>query len=129
MITLSDTSGFDHYSVVRHEDGTVSVFINYNTDITNKEIVVQLDPKKSGKSALSKIDTSTRAFLVVPNDNENANYYEEAEYDMARNVELLSTIISSSSLLLFFICLFAGKLVGVELMSVVQISYAALVVL
>lgn len=41
----------------------------------------------------------------------------------------MSGIISGFSLLVYFISLFAGKLIGIELMSVVQVSYAALIVL
>lgn len=48
---------------------------------------------------------------------------------MAKSIEAFSGVINGFSLFLFFVCLFSGKLIGIELMSVIQVSYAALVVL
>lgn len=69
MVVLSDLYGVDSYTVIRNPDGTVSIFVNYNTDIQNKNITVQLDPARSGKLLLSRVTPMTRNFQVIPNDN------------------------------------------------------------
>jgi uncharacterized membrane protein (Fun14 family) len=48
---------------------------------------------------------------------------------MAGMIGLLSQIVAGAALLLFFIGIFVRKLIGVEVMGVVQISYIALVTL
>jgi hypothetical protein len=54
MVTLSNMTGISGLSSVRNDDGTVSIFANYDIDIHNMNITVELDPKLSGKSALSR---------------------------------------------------------------------------
>jgi hypothetical protein len=62
MITLSNTTGFDSYTINRNPDGTVSIIINYNQDIQNMEITVEFDPSLSGHASLSQIDPASRTF-------------------------------------------------------------------
>jgi hypothetical protein len=48
MVSLSNNTGFDNYEIKRNIDGTVSIFADYNTDIQNMEITVNVEPAKSG---------------------------------------------------------------------------------
>lgn len=48
MVSLSNMTGFDSYSVQRNSDGTVSIIANYNTNIHNMEITVNVEPAQSG---------------------------------------------------------------------------------
>jgi hypothetical protein len=54
----------------------VAILINYNTDIQNMEITVNLDPVLSGNIFLSKADPVSKTFQIVPNDNEAALFYD-----------------------------------------------------
>ena len=110
----------------RNSDGTVSVILNYNVDIQNKDITVQLDPSKSGNPSLAKFSSASRSFFMVPSDNEAANFYTEDTYNYAAVVEVLSYIISGLSWLVFLLGVFSRKLVGIEMMAVVQISFVYL---
>lgn len=126
MVVLADKTGVDSYTVVRNSDGTVSIFVNYNTDLQNKNISVELDPALSGKLALSRVPPMARSFQVVPNDNEMALFYDPAVYSLANVTNILALLVAGSSLLVFFLGIFAGKFVGLEMRGVVQISFLSL---
>lgn len=55
----------------------MSIVISYSANIQNKEITVEIDPKKSGKLSLSKVEKTAKTFPIVPNDNESAMYYDK----------------------------------------------------
>lgn len=69
MIWLASLDGVDSYTVMRNYDGTVTIVINYSKDIHNVEITVELDPRKSGKLALSRLPVTEKMFPMVPDDN------------------------------------------------------------
>jgi len=48
---------------------------------------------------------------------------------LAGVISILSTVVAVAALLVFFLGMFARKLIGVELMAVIQISYICLVTL
>lgn len=70
-----------------------------------------------------------RTFPVVPNDNEAALFYDEFTYLIASIIGYLAYIIAGLSLLLFVVGIFARKIIGVEMMGVIQISYLSLLCL
>lgn len=76
MLWLDSLDGVDSYLVYRNLDGTVTIIINYSKDIHNVEITVEIDPKKSGKLALSRQSVTQKQFPMVPTDNEAALYYD-----------------------------------------------------
>ena len=76
MLWLDSLDGVDSYLVSRNLDGTVTIIINYSKDIHNVEITVEIDPKKSGKLALSRQPVTQKQFPMVPTDNEAALYYD-----------------------------------------------------
>ena len=129
MVSLSNMTSFDSYAVRRNSDGTVSILINYHADIHNMNITVELDPTKSGKLALSRLSSSFRSFPVLPSDNEVAIYYDANSYGMSRMVSILAYIIAGLSLFFFLLGIFARKLVSIEMVAVVQISYLSLLTL
>lgn len=65
----------------------------------------------------------------MPHDNELAVHYDDSFYKLAQIIEILAYIISGLALLLFFVSVCCGKLVGVEMMSVLQMSFLALMTL
>lgn len=126
MVTLSNMTGISEISVIRNNDGTVSIFVNYDIDIHNMNITVELDPKLSGNSALSNYSTIRKTFLLIPTDNEAAILYNNDTYKMAKIISTLSSIVGGLSLFVFLLGIFAGKVIGIEMMAVIQIAYFSL---
>lgn len=69
MVSLSNMTGFNNSMVLRNPDRTVSIFLNYNRNIQNKELTIELDPRKSNRTSLSRLGVTSRSFLIQPNDN------------------------------------------------------------
>lgn len=112
MVSLSNMTSFDSFSVRRNSDGTVSILVNYSADIHNMNITVQLDPTKSGSLALSRLSSTFRSFPVTPTDNEAAVLYTDDSYGMSRTVSILAYVIAGLSLFFFLLGIFARKLIG-----------------
>lgn len=129
MVILSNTTLFNDYQVIRNNDGTVSIYANYNMDIHDINITVEMNPSLSGSPVLSRANTLYKSFSVVPKDNEAALYYNDDTYKMANVISLLSVIIGAAYILFFIIGMFSLKLIGIEMMGVIQISYLSLMCL
>lgn len=86
-----------------------------------------LDPAKSGDPNFISVRPAQKTFPVIPTDNEIAQYYDESVYKMASIVSILAYIIDASCLLLFLLAIFARKLIGIETVAVVQISFLSLI--
>lgn len=112
--------------VVKNSNGTVLLSFYYGEDIQDENINVQITPANSGVYSLLRKTPSTYSFLVKPDDNESAKYYDASVYKMASMISLLCTIISAISLTFFVIGLISGKMIGVEMMAVIQISFFSL---
>jgi hypothetical protein len=128
MVTLSNMTGISEISVIRNNDGTVSIFANYDIDIHNMNITVELDPKLSGNSALLNYSAISKTFLLIPTDNEAAILYNSDTYEMAKIISILSSVVGGLSLFVFLLGIFAGKVIGIEMMAVIQITYFSLTV-
>lgn len=129
MVSVLSPVAIDSYTVKRNPDGTVSILISYLEDIHNVDLTVQIDPTKSGKLALSRQLLSQRVFPVVPTDNEVAYFYDDNTYNQAKLVNILATVIAASALFFYMLGIFTRKLVGVELIAVIQISFLSLLCL
>jgi cytochrome c oxidase assembly protein Cox11 len=75
--------GFDSYVITRNNDGAIKILINYNNDIQDKNITVSFDPSLSGQLAFSRIKPISKAFQIIPTDNEAAVFYDQNVYDRA----------------------------------------------
>lgn len=113
-------------TVTRNPDGTVTVNFQYAEDIQGKSINISVDPTKSNHPALMRAIPSSNLLVVDPNDNEGAYFYDNNTYKIADIVSLLCTGVSAAGLTFFVIGLISGKMVGVEMMAVVQISFISL---
>ena len=99
--------------VVRNSNGTVLLSFYYGEDIQDENINIQITPANSGINSLSRTAPSTHSFLVKPDDNESAKYYDSSVYKMASIISLLCSIISAISLAFFILGLISGKMIGV----------------
>ena len=74
---------FDSYTITRNDDGTIKIVVNYNTDIQDMNITVSFDPSLSGQLAFSRIKPISKAFQIIPTDNEAAVFYDQNVYNRA----------------------------------------------
>lgn len=129
MIQVQSPVPISGYTVTRNPDGTVNITIEYAADIQNQPIDIRIDPSKANIPALSRAAPTTTNLIVTPDDNEGAYFYDNSTYKMAGIISTLCTAISAMAGLFFLVGLISGKMVGVEMMAVVQISFFSLVTL
>ena len=58
-----------------------------------------------------------------------AIFYDNSVYQLAQISEIIGYIVASSSLFFFLLGIFVDKLVGVEMMAVIQITHLSLLTL
>lgn len=63
---------------------------------------------------------------MTATDNEPVVFYDQGIYQISNVIQILGYVVVASSLFVFVAGIFCGKLVGVEMMAVVQISYLSL---
>lgn len=129
MIQIQSPVPISGYTVTKNNDGTVSIVVDYAEDIQNQPISIKVDPSRSGLPALSRAGPSTTNLIVTPDDNEGAYFYDPATYKLAGIIASVCTAISAIAGVFFLLGLISGKMVGVEMMAVVQISFFSLVTL
>jgi hypothetical protein len=127
MIQLSSPVPITGYNIVNNNDGTVSVTVDYAGDLQGQTISVQIDPTRAGLSALSRSSPSTYAVVVNPDNNQAASFYDDSTYKTANIISTVSTAISAAALVFCVLGLISGKMIGVEMMAVIQISFFSLV--
>jgi hypothetical protein len=67
--------------------------------------------------------------VINPSNNEAAHFYEDSVYKMAKLTSLLCTAIGAAALVVFCVSAICGKMVGVEMMAVFQITFFSLLTL
>lgn len=72
---------------------------------------------------------TTSHLVITPDDNEGAYFYTDQVYQIESIIQKLAMAIAASSLVFCMIGIIAGKMVGIEMMAVVQISFFSLVTL
>lgn len=77
MIVLSEPTEIVDFTVVRNADGTFTMDVTYGGNLQDKDLVVQIDPARSGLDSLSRAAKSSVTMAIVPNDNELADFYPE----------------------------------------------------
>jgi hypothetical protein len=129
MIQIDSPVPIAGYTVTRNADGTVSIVVDYAGDIQDQPISITVDPSRTNLLMFSRTDPTTTNLVVTPDDNEGAYFYDDKVYAMQGAVEKLATAIAFMSLAFFVVGIISGKMVGIEMMAVVQISFFSLVTL
>ena len=75
---------------------------------------------------LARAVPNTFGFPIVPSDNNGAYYYSESVYNLASTISTLSTAVAAISLFMFFLAMISGKMIGTEMMAVLQVSFVSL---
>lgn len=81
LITLMNNDGsniaygIDYYQTVKDQNGYISILLNYNANIQNNNFGVSISLNNSGILSLQKSQILSKSFVIVPSDNQIANYY------------------------------------------------------
>lgn len=106
-------------------DGIFTLVFEYSSDLSSININIDLVllgiPGATGPA--------TQSIQMSPNDNEMTYFYSSNSYSNSNFTKIFGSIIMYSSLAIFVLGMFGGKLIGVEMMSVIQISVLSLICL
>ena len=69
----------------------------------------------------------TLAVVIDQYDNEAAYLYEASIYELSATAYALGSVAAIGGLIVFIIGIFGGKLIGIEMMAVIQLSYLSLI--
>lgn len=75
--------------------------------------------------SLSRANRLSATINVVPSDNELAYYYDEGTYGLARVTGLVAAAVGWVGVGVFGLGVVCGKVVGVEMMAVLQVTFFA----
>ncbi len=91
--------------------------------------MVTVNPALTKLAALARSASFSNKFAIVPDDNSGAYYYDQSIYTIASVIDILALIIATVGFVIFLASLIVGKLVGVEMMGVLQLCYISLMTL
>lgn len=127
MLQINSSVPITGYTVNRNADGTVSIIVDYAGDIQDQPMSITVDPSRTGLDILSRTSPTTTNLVITPDDNEGAYFYPDQVYQLQGVVQKLAMAIALLSLTFFVIGIISAKMVGIEMMAVVQISFFSLV--
>lgn len=128
MIVLPPNPSIASYQIVRVPDGFV-INILYTADIQNQNVNIVIDPSKTGIKQLSRLSSITLNTVIKPDNNASAYYYDPTVYKLASVIGLFATAISIAALVVYFIAILGYKMVGIQMMAVLQISFLSLMLI
>lgn len=117
------------YQIVKNSNGTYTLRINYNGDIQGKPINLIVNPALSNFTLFSKMNDSSLKMIINPVNNQGAYFYDDSTYSLADMISKVSTGVSGLSLAVFMASIISGKMVGVEMMAVLQVTFFSLITL
>ena len=103
--------------------------MSYNQDIQDEDLDVNFDLANPAYPNLARATPSPSQFSIVPTDNDAAYYYPESVYELASCISSFSTAIAAIALLVFLLGMISGKMIGTEMMAVLQVSFFSLITL
>jgi hypothetical protein len=109
--------------VATYSDGTLIVHITYTKNIQNSSAVLSIAPPTSFGNTFDMKASST-SFIVNPS-NAEAYYYDDKVYSGASTLRLILRISTIIALCLLVLSLGFWKMVGIELMHVLQTLFFA----
>jgi len=127
MIQIDAPVPISGYSVIRNPNGTVSITVQYAGNLHGLPLNVTVDPSLSGLPIFSMTQPITTVIPVIPDDNQEAYFYSPEVYKIAGVTGKLATAVSFLSVAMFVLGLISDKMIGVEMMAVIQVSFFSLV--
>ena len=126
MITISPSDAVANFSIKKNSDGTITLELTYAKDLEGEPLTIEVDPSKSGFTSLSRSQTSSKQIIINSDDNQGVYFYEPSVYELANTISLLCVVTCALAWLMMILGLYSGKVIGVEMMGVVQLSYFSL---
>jgi hypothetical protein len=90
MITIANNNGntslldgIDSFSVVKGDNGSIQIVLNYNADIYGNNFTISVNPSNSGILVLNRTQSSSKSIIIIPDDNQGAYYYSPDNYGIA----------------------------------------------
>lgn len=103
-----------------YEDGTLIIEINYTVSIQKNEASIRLAPPNDIVEAYAMRLSST-IFVVQPDNNQPAIYYEPTVYNQAKLVDQVAQYTVLTALAVTLIGVFIGKIVVLEMITAMQV--------
>jgi len=91
-------------------------------------MTVSLDPSLSNLTVLDKSTPATQSFLVAPSDNQIVYCYPSSTYQLANISSRMAMVVQCLALTGLVLAVIGGnKLVGIEMMAVLQVAVIGVV--
>jgi len=130
IIQIQNGPPLDSVTFTKNADGTVTMSMIYSTDIHNQPLDVVVNPAASNNPLFQLSNPSPSLHLTItPSNNQAAYFYDNFTYTLAGIISKLALAVGILSLLLFFLSMISGKMIGVEMMAVLQITFFSLITL
>jgi hypothetical protein len=129
IIEVQSSIPISNITLVRNPNGTATVTVKYKGNIERQSITIIIDPASSGSLFFSKTIAASSTIVVIPEDNKDAYYYPNSVYQLQNITSKFATFVGFAALGVFVLGLISGKMIGVEMMAVVQISFFSLITL
>lgn len=120
----------DNTSSVTYDSttGLIHLNLNYSSNIDGLTLTLDLNLSSAGPS-FSLLDPAISTFNVVDDHNQMLDAFSGEEYSMATIVRYISTGLAVAGVLLFILGFVGGKLVGLEFVAIIQLTFLSLLTL
>lgn len=129
IIQIQNSPILDSFSFAKKSDGIISMIINYSTDLQNQPLDLIINPANSNNSLLLQTNPIPIHLTITPTNNQAAYFYDNSTYKIANIINKLCMIIQIVALILLLLSMINGKMIGIEMMAVLQICYFSLIVI
>jgi hypothetical protein len=116
--------------------GLVEMTVDYQESATGKDLKLQIDysvmktsaavSDPSSASSLSLLSNAVVSVSLKAQNNLALDYYDDSSYSLASTCFMVAQILSGAALLIALVGLLGAKLIGLEMLSVFQISFLAM---
>jgi hypothetical protein len=89
------------------------MIIDYSNDLQNQPMDLIINPAVSNNSLLLQMNPIPLHLVITPTNNQAAYYYDSSTYNLANIISKISMIIGIAGIILLFMSLINGKLIGI----------------
>ena len=110
-----------------NSEGQLVIDVEYDENIQEENLEVAFDG--SAYPNLARAIPYQTNFQIIPDDNDAAYYYDEETYKLADSIATFATVVGVLALVMFLLGMISGKMIGTEMMAVIQVSFVSLMTL
>lgn len=123
---ISTDLPIDEYSFVYDPKiGVLEMSMKYSSSIEGLNATITINPPKLGVFRLAK--SNSKKIVIESRNNAGSYHYSNSVYSLAQTVSVISTSVACLALIMMLFSLLGAKVIGVEMMAVLQISFFGLV--